>query len=143
MTTKFQKGKSGNPQGKPKGAKDKRTELRALLQPHAEELVLKAVEMALDGDIAALRICLDRLVPTVKAVSEPVNTDLPTTGTLTEQGIAIYQAMARGEVGVDEAGAFMQVLQGQVRITEASELTSRIEALEVQAKESSNGKARR
>jgi hypothetical protein len=39
---RFQKGHSGNRAGKPKGAKDKRTELRALLQPHAEALVQKA-----------------------------------------------------------------------------------------------------
>ncbi|CAJ0691643.1 hypothetical protein KXR69_16090 [Ralstonia holmesii] len=50
----FQKGQSGNPAGKPKGAKDKRTALRELLQPHAEQLVQKAVKLALDGDTTAL-----------------------------------------------------------------------------------------
>ena len=47
----FKKGQSGNPAGKPKGAKDKRTELRELLKPHAEKLVKKAVDMALAGDV--------------------------------------------------------------------------------------------
>ena len=130
MTTKFQKGQSGNPQGKPKGAKDKRTELRALLQPHAAELIQKAVTMALDGDPTALRMCLDRLVPPIKATAEPVTVNLPTAGTLAEQGAAIYQALAQGAIGTGEATAMMQVLQGQARIVEVSDLEDRIRVLE-------------
>lgn len=64
----FQRGKSGNPAGRPKGSKDKRTELRALLEPHAPALVQKAVEQALDGDTAALKLCLDRLIPPVRSI---------------------------------------------------------------------------
>lgn len=130
MTTKFQKGTSGNPKGKPPGAKDKRTELRELLRPHAAELLQKAVDMALDGDPSALRMCLDRLIPTVKAMSEPISVTLPTIGTLAEQSAAIYQAVARGEIGTDEGAAMMQLLQGQARITEFTELVTRIEILE-------------
>jgi len=62
----FKKGESGNPAGRPKGTKDRRTELRGLLEPHAEELVAKAVELALAGDVTALRICMDRLIPIAK-----------------------------------------------------------------------------
>ena len=57
---KFAKGQTGNPAGKPKGAKDKRTELRALLDPHKEALAAKGVELALGGDTTALRSCIDR-----------------------------------------------------------------------------------
>jgi len=63
----FQKGQSGNPAGRPKGSRDKRTELRELLEPHAEELVLRAVNMALEGDITALKMCLDRLIPAYRS----------------------------------------------------------------------------
>lgn len=64
----FKKGQSGNPSGRPKGTKDKRTELRELLRPHAPVLVEKAVEMALDGDTTALKICLDRIIPAMRSV---------------------------------------------------------------------------
>lgn len=134
MTTKFQKGKSGNPAGKKPGTKDKRTELRALLQPHAAELLQKAVDMALQGDLAALRMCLDRLVPTVKATAEPVETDIPTTGTLAEQGQALFQAAAKGKISSDEASSLMSILASQVRIIEVTSLDERIQALEEQAK---------
>lgn len=69
----FQKGQSGNPEGRPKGTKDKRTELRELLQPHAPALVEKAVELALQGDTTALKMCLDRIIPVMRSVEITAN----------------------------------------------------------------------
>ena len=34
---------------------------RAMLEPHAEGLIQKVVDLAKDGDMAALKLCLDRL----------------------------------------------------------------------------------
>jgi hypothetical protein len=93
----FKTGQSGNPAGKPKGTKDKRTELRELLKPHAPELVAKVVQMAKDGDAAALRICIDRLIPPIKAVEEPIELE-GLDGTLSEQGQAILRAMGEGKL---------------------------------------------
>lgn len=59
----FSPGKSGNPYGRPRGIRDRRTSLRDLLEPHAPQLVAKAVEPALAGDSSALRLCIDRLIP--------------------------------------------------------------------------------
>src|SRR5438128_11745199 len=74
----FQKGQSGNPDGRPVGIRDKRVALRELLVPHADELVAKVVEMALAGDAAALRICIDRLKPAAKSKDDPVSLhDIP------------------------------------------------------------------
>lgn len=64
----FKKGKSGNPKGRPAGTGDKRRELRALLEPHASALIEKAVQMALGGDTTALRLCLDRIIPPMRAI---------------------------------------------------------------------------
>lgn len=64
----FKPGQSGNPAGRPKGAKNRSTELRSLLEPHAPALVEKAVQMALEGDTVALKLCLDRIIPTMRSV---------------------------------------------------------------------------
>ena len=69
---KYEKGRSGNPNGRPAGVQDRRVALRELLVPHAKELVAKVVEMAKAGDAAALRICIDRLIPPVKARDDAV-----------------------------------------------------------------------
>ncbi len=57
----FQKGSSGNPQGRPPGARNRTTlAAEALLDGEAEKLTRKAVTLALKGDVACLRLCLDR-----------------------------------------------------------------------------------
>lgn len=71
----FEVGKSGNEKGRPSGIGDKRTKLRELLEPHAADLINKCVELALDGDPQALRLCIERLIPRIK--EEPINITLP------------------------------------------------------------------
>jgi hypothetical protein len=71
----FKSGISGNPFGRPPGALNKRTQLARLLEPFAEELIMKVVELARNGDINALRICIDRLVP--KAAPDTISFQLP------------------------------------------------------------------
>ncbi|MBI2786149.1 MAG: hypothetical protein HYX60_07555 [Legionella longbeachae] len=63
---KFQLGTSGNPSGRPKGAVNKQTHYSNLLESHAEQLINKVVELALDGDSIALRLCIERLLPKAK-----------------------------------------------------------------------------
>ncbi|UEP49353.1 DUF5681 domain-containing protein [Burkholderia ambifaria] len=133
--TRFRKGESGNPAGKPKGARDKRTALRELLQPHAADLVKKAVELALSGDTTALRICIDRCIPAVKAKDAPISIS-GLTGSLADQGKTVVAAMAAGTITPDEAAAVMAVISAQAKIVEADELEKRLTALE----EKSDGK---
>ena len=65
----------GNP-GKPKGTRHKATQAAlTLLDGEAEGLTRKAVEVALDGDTTALRLCLERIAPPRK--DAPVTFDLP------------------------------------------------------------------
>ena len=58
----FQKGESGNPAGRPRGARNRATLLmESLLADDAEAIGRKAIEMAKQGDMAAIRLCMDRL----------------------------------------------------------------------------------
>lgn len=123
----FQKGKSGNPSGKPKGAKDKRTELRSLLEPHREALVKKAVDKALDGDTTALRICLDRLIAPVRGNPVEIGNF---SGTLSERGERVLEAVGRGHISAEDAATLMSVIQSQGRIIESTDLDNRLTALE-------------
>ena len=53
----FKKGQSGNPAGKPKGLRNKRTlDLEALLDGEAQAITRKAVEMAKAGDTVAMLV---------------------------------------------------------------------------------------
>jgi len=63
----FKKGESGNPEGRPFGSRNKSTlAALSLIEDEGEQLTRKAVELALDGDIQALKLCMDRLAPPIK-----------------------------------------------------------------------------
>ena len=60
----FEKGASGNPSGRPRGSRNATTlALEVLLDGQAQALTQKAIDLALTGDIPALRLCLDRILP--------------------------------------------------------------------------------
>src|SRR5205807_3276838 len=68
---RFAPGRSGNPAGRPKGARNRATLFReALREGEAETLIRALVDRALAGDAVALRFCVDRLVakPRARAV---------------------------------------------------------------------------
>jgi hypothetical protein len=125
---KFTPGHSGNTAGRPKGGKDRRTQLRELFKPHAEALIAKAVSMALAGDTTALRLCLDRIVPALKPQTEPVTLDLPT-GTLTDQAASIFEAVTSGKISTDDAAALIGILADQARLRDEDENHTNIKSI--------------
>ena len=61
--------KSLNPNGRPKGSMNKFTALsRELMSARGPEIVQKVVDLALEGDRTCLKMCMDRIIPTTKAV---------------------------------------------------------------------------
>lgn len=62
--TPFQKGQSGNPNGRPVGSRNATTlAMEALLDGQAKTLTQKAIDMALAGDMQAIKLCIDRMLP--------------------------------------------------------------------------------
>ena len=62
--TRYKPGQSGNPTGRPKGARNKATvAAETLLEGEAETITRKCIDLALEGDLVALRLCLSRIVP--------------------------------------------------------------------------------
>lgn len=131
-STQFQKGQSGNPTGRPKGARNKSTlAAEALLDGEAEVLTRKVIDLAKDGDRTALRMCFDRLLPVRR--SRPVIFDLPDTST--PEGIlaahdAVLAAVATGEVTPEEAQIICGLIDTRRRAIDTYELERRMSALE-------------
>ncbi len=131
----FEKGQSGNPAGRPQGALGKVTKYRQQLEDAAPQILNKLIELAKDGDIQALRICVERLIP--KTNMMPVNLVIENEPDLVGSstypvlvGKELIKQTAAGEVSPDIAKVFISVLESHRRIIEMNE----IEPLVIQLK---------
>jgi hypothetical protein len=129
---RFRKGRSGNPSGKPKGALNRATlAAQALLDGEAEGLTRKAVELALEGNMAALKLCLERIVPPRR--ERPLGVALPAVkdaGDLPKLTAALLTAVGSGELTAGEAGALSQLVANHGKALELTDLERRIAKLE-------------
>lgn len=98
--------------GKPAGARNKATQAAlALLEGEGEALARKAVEMALAGDVTALRLCLERLVPVRRSAT--IQFDLPALEEANDEPAAaraVLEAMANGRVVPADAEVALKVI---------------------------------
>jgi len=103
---------AGNP-GKPRGARHKATQAAlALLEGEGEALARKAVEMALGGDVVALRLCLERLVPVRK--DGTIKFDLPPltkSNDAPAAAKAVLKALADGKITPADAESALKVIE--------------------------------
>lgn len=125
----FAKGRSGNPAGRPKGALGKATKWRMALEPHGDELFKVAVEHALAGDMAALKLCLERISPPVKPNPDPVEFALAGE-TLSEKAESVLEAIAGGVIDVDSGRKLIGAISDLGKIIEVDSILERLEKLE-------------
>lgn len=126
-SSRFQKGKSGNPSGRPKD-KTAATLLRKSIAEEMPDVLSKLVELAKAGDVAAAKVLLDRVCPTLKAQAMPVC--LPVNGSLAEQGSEVIRATLAGYIPPDVGSQLITALAAQAKIVEVEELATRIGELE-------------
>lgn len=121
----------GNP-GKPKGARNRATKaLETLLGNSAEDVAMAVIRAARNGDTAAARLVLERVLPARK--DQPLEIDLPPISgaeSLLAAGGTVLKAVAEGELTPAEGDGLMTLIERQRRLVEATELETRIAALE-------------
>jgi hypothetical protein len=128
----FVPGTSGNPGGRPAGSRHTTTlAMEALLDGEAEKLTRKAIDLALAGDMVALRLCMERTISPRK--DRPVLFALPpveTTGDVVKASAALLGAVASGELTPSEAAELGKLVEAHVRAIEATEIQERLARLE-------------
>jgi len=128
----FQPGQSGNPRGKARGTLNKVTRAaQALLDGEAEALTRKAVDMALEGDRAALKLCMDRIMPPRK--DRPLEMALPSiegAGDLLKFSAAILEAVGRGEITPSEGATLAGIVGNHAKALELHEIEQRLADIE-------------
>ena len=125
--SKFKKGVSGNPNGRPPN-KTATILLRKAIVEAMPEIIQGLIDAAKLGDISAATVLLNRCVPVLKAEAQAIN--LPVKGTITEQGDEIIKSIVTGKIPPDTGSQLITALANQAKIVEIDDLTRRIEALE-------------
>lgn len=123
-------GQSGNPNGRPKGSGEV-AQLRAAIAAQLPDLLTALMQRALEGDVGAARLLLERTLAPLKAIELAQPLKLPS-GTLTEQGRAVMAAVSKGELAPSQGAALVGALGALARVAEIDELAARVAELEKQ-----------
>jgi hypothetical protein len=128
----FKKGQSGNPSGRPRGSRNKASlRMQELLEEHEEQLVKKAIELAMDRNIAALRLCFDRIAAARR--TEPLFPEMPpladAAGAVGAMASLASAAIA-GDVTADEAVKLAKVISVYTTTLDVRDFQQRLAQLE-------------
>jgi len=132
--TTWKKGQSGNPAGRPPGARNKATLMvLGLMERDAEEIAQAVITAARTGDLAAAKLVLERLAPPLR--ERPISIELPDTSTT--EGVSkaqqvIIEAVGKGELLPSEGSTLAALVESRRRALETDDLERRLSDLEEQ-----------
>jgi hypothetical protein len=129
----FKPGQSGNPAGRAVGSRNKQTlAVEALLFEHAQELVDNLVTRAMRGEPAAMRLAMERILPTGRG--RPLPIELPPVNSAADAQVAagvIMDALKQGALSAREAVDLINVVAALTRLTGALEYIKKVARTEV------------
>jgi hypothetical protein len=133
----FEKGQSGNPAGRPPGARNKATLLaEAMFQGEAEAIVRMAIGKAKEGDITAIRLCLDRVFPRLRDRTTvfdlpPINSAADALAALT----TIVAGVRAGDLTAAEGSDLSKLVDHYLRALEAKDFEQHLRVLDSQSRQ--------
>lgn len=128
----FPPGVSGNPKGRAKGSKNRTTRMaEALLEGEARALTRKCIDLAMAGDVIALKLCLERILP--RRHERTLSFRLPSVKQPTDAGHAlavILKGVGDGSLMPGEAKALVALVEATLKNVETVDHERRLSALE-------------
>jgi hypothetical protein len=128
----YQKGESGNPAGRPRGARNKRTILlESMFDRDATAIIDQMITLAKEGDVAAIRMCIDRLYPRPRGRAAAF--DLPPMTSAADAVSAmggIMQAIGDGDLSAEEGAELSKVVAGFSQTFATADMERRLREVE-------------
>jgi hypothetical protein len=113
-----------------------------LLSARVEGIAGKLIELAEGGDMRAIRVCMDRLMPAIK--HQPIAVELPpieTAADSVEATASIVAAVATGELTATEAAELAKVIDTYVGALASRGFEERLTKLENESSGAPAGRA--
>ncbi len=131
-SNKFKRGQSGNPRGKPKGARNKSTlAAEKLLEGSLDRICRRIEEEAINGNMQAAKMVLERFLPPRK--DRLIRLNLPEIKTYEDvlsASMLIISAICKGEISPSEGEALSRTIDLHSKILEANQHECRLQTLE-------------
>lgn len=127
-TTKWVTGQSGNANGRPR---DTRTQaLRQMILAEIPAVISQLLVQAKNGDVSASTLLMNKVLPNLKPLAEPIIFNIADNDNLATIGQSIVDEIARGSISPDVGSQIITALSNQAKIEEFVTLEARIQALE-------------
>ena len=118
--------------GRPKGSRNKSTAAAlALLGEHAEALMKKCIFEALKGNMIAMRLCIERILPALQEGT--IKFKIGPTRTSEEVGQAqdtILKEVSKGRIVPEQGAIVVSILEGKRKVLETTGVEERVRAVE-------------
>lgn len=125
---RWKKGVSANPKGRPKNILDRRAIHMNLVVPHAEDLVTKAIKMALAGNERMLDMLVSRLLPARPKEQAPlININFSSIDDYKERCNLLDASLEKGKIGLTTYKVLTEAMHKRF---EGIEMHDRIQQLE-------------
>lgn len=119
--------------GRPKGSRSKATiMIDQIGYDNAEGVINTVIESALNGDIAACKMVIDRVWPAMKLPL--VNISLPKLETIADMDEAsanVFDKMAKGEISIDQAEGIFNLIEKRRKVYETNVLAIDVAELKI------------
>ena len=126
----WQPGQSGNPKGRPIGSRNKKNVIAEEFEKDGSEVARVVMNAALEGDMQAANMVLQRLSPPLRARAEKVTFELTPDAPLHEQANQVLASVAEGAIDPETGKMLIDCIQSVAGIRAVDELEARLIALE-------------
>ena len=126
----WQPGQSGNPKGRPIGSRNKKNVIAEEFEKDGSEVARVVMNAALEGDMQAANMVLQRLSPPLRARAEKVTFELTPDAPLTTQAQQIMTAVAEGSIDPETGQLLINCITAFAGLKQVDELEQRLIALE-------------